>query len=271
MIESIYILNENGELLYENLLTESIFDSNLLIGFFSSITNFSREALNSVINYLDLGENKKLIIISMSREGLLGAMIANSKDDNSLLNKILRTVLLDFIDEYSPEYDVNKIDPVLMDKIVANNLKGKKQPSMKKRVIFSWLIVGPFSYFLLFISILTTQFLYSLFQIDQLLLLYSQTEIFTMFMPAIVVLAIANILIIFTLPNFILGFLIGHLRISFISSFFLVIFILTLYFFSTTPLFAYIIIANLPFAFFVSFSISYVGTRLSKRKFLISE
>ncbi|MHA1804253.1 MAG: hypothetical protein ACTSU4_06910 [Promethearchaeota archaeon] len=269
MIESIYILNENGVLLYEKLLTESVFDSNLLIGFFSSITNFSREALNSVINYLDLGENKKLIIISMSREGLLGAMIANSKDNNILLNKILKTILLDFIDEYSPEYDVNKIDPVLMNKIVANSLKGKKQPSMKKRVIFSWLIVAPLSYFLLFISLNTTQFLYSLFQLDQLL--YSQLEIFTMFMPALVVLAIANILIIFTVPNFILGFLIGHLKITFISSFFLVILIISLYFFSTTPLFAYIIIANLPFAFFVSFSISYVGIRLSKRKFLISK
>ena len=269
MIDSIYILDESGVLLYEKNLTGINFDTNLLIGFFSSITNFSREALNRVIRYLDLGENKKLIIVPMIRERLLGAIIASANDDNTLLNQILTNILLDFIDEYSPYYEIERIDTTLLDILISNNLKGKIQLSIGKRIAFSWLIVAPISYFLLFISILTTQFLYSFFQLDQLL--FSQQEIFTIWMPSLVFLAISNVLIIFILPNFILGFMIGDKILTFGNSTLLVIVVLTLYFFSATPLFAFIIIANLPFAFLTSFAFSYIGTRLSTRKFLTSE
>ena len=269
MIESIYIMNENGVLLYQQNLTEENYDSNLLLGFFSSITHFSREALNSIIKYLDLGANRKLIILPMSREGLLGAMIASSKDDNNLLNQILRNFMLDFIDEYSPTYELEKIDNALMEILLNNNVKGKIQQSPIKRVAISWLIVAPMSYFLLFISILATEFLYNFFELDQLL--FSQTEIFTVFMPSLVFLAISNVFIIFILPNFILGFLIGELKLSYGSSIILVIIVITLYFLSAEPLFAYIIIANLPLAFLVSFAFCYIGMKLSSRKFLTSE
>ncbi len=266
MIDSVYIINENGVLLYEKNLTSTSFDTNLLVGFLSSITHFSREALNRVIKHLDLGENKKLIILPMSRECLLGAMVANANDNNILLNQVLRNILLDFIDEYSPYYEKERIDTTLMNILVMNNLKGKVQPSFGKRMGLSWLIVAPMSYFLLLVSIIATQFLYNYFQLNQLL--FSQTEIFTIFMPSLVFLAISNVLIIFILPNFILGFLIGNQKPAYGSSIILVIVVITLYFYSAEPLFAYIIIANLPFAFLTSLFFAYIGIRLSTRKFL---
>ena len=62
MIKSIYIMQENGVLLYSKNFLKEKFDSNLLVGFFASIANFSREALNSVVKNMDLGEDNKLIL-----------------------------------------------------------------------------------------------------------------------------------------------------------------------------------------------------------------
>ncbi|GAI99743.1 unnamed protein product, partial [marine sediment metagenome] len=46
MLKNLYIMDENGKLLYSrDFVREQKYDDNLLIGFFTSITNFSKEAL----------------------------------------------------------------------------------------------------------------------------------------------------------------------------------------------------------------------------------
>ena len=109
MFKSIYILDENGILLYSKNFMKEKYDDNILIGFFSSITNFSREALGSIVKNIDLGENNKLIITAISDENLLGAAIVSSNDNNNLVTSILKDIVQDFIDTYSPYYDPDKI------------------------------------------------------------------------------------------------------------------------------------------------------------------
>ena len=89
MIKSIYIMRENGELLYVKNFLKEKYDSNILIGFFTSIANFSREALGTIVKNLDLGENNKLILTPIPESELLAAAIVSEKDHNELINKIL--------------------------------------------------------------------------------------------------------------------------------------------------------------------------------------
>ena len=64
MLKNLYILDESGILLYSKEFSrEEQYDDNLLIGLFTSIANFSREALGTAVKKVNLGENNKLILI----------------------------------------------------------------------------------------------------------------------------------------------------------------------------------------------------------------
>jgi len=160
MIKSIYILDEQGFLLYSKNFMKEQYDENILIGFFTSIANFSREALNSIVKNVDLGENNKLILFPIEEEKLLGATIVNSNDNNDLVSSILRGILLEFINLYAPDYDPEKIIQEDMEEVINNNLKGKTLSSPFWRIFLSWIIVGPISPFLIFLSIFATIFIY---------------------------------------------------------------------------------------------------------------
>ena len=99
-------MDEHGILLYsKQFISEQQYDDNILIGFFTSIANFSREALGTAVKNVDLGENNKLILTPIEDEGLLGAAIVGSNDNNDLVTKIIRDIMQEFIDSYSPDYD----------------------------------------------------------------------------------------------------------------------------------------------------------------------
>lgn len=110
MLKNLYILDEHGILLYsKEFVREQKYDDNILIGFFTSIVNFSREALGTAVKNVNLGENNKLILVPFEDEGLLGAAIVSSHDNNELVTKIIRNITQEFIDSYSPEYNQEKI------------------------------------------------------------------------------------------------------------------------------------------------------------------
>ena len=94
MLKILYIMNENGILLYSKEFSrEEKYDDNLLIGFFTSISNFSREALGTAVKNVNLGENNKLILVPHDDEGLLGAAIVSSNDNNELVTRIIKEIL----------------------------------------------------------------------------------------------------------------------------------------------------------------------------------
>ena len=136
-----------------------------------------------------------------------------------------------------------------MEKIINSNLKGKVIQSTIKRLLLSWLIVAPLSYLLVLLSINATTFIYVGLDLNRLL---TPDQLFTQFMPALILLSTINIIILFLLPNLIIGYLLLYRRISVINSFIFLVMTIALYLYSFEPNFAYIIIGQLPLTFFFS-------------------
>ena len=265
MLKSIYFLNENGILLYSKNFMEKKYDEDMLIGFFSSIVNFSREALGSIVKNVDLGEGNKLILIPHSEEPILGAAVVDASDNNVLVTSIVTNTMQDFVDSYSPDYDPETIFPDEMESKINNNLKGKVMHSSMIRILLSWLIVGSISYFLILLSINATYFIYDYYNLGQFI---TQEQLFTRFMPILILLSTVNIIILFLPPNLILGFLAPNWKIAVLNSFIFLIVTITLYFYSIEPNFAYIIIGQLPLTLIFSLFFLFIGIRYSSKMFL---
>ena len=127
------------------------------------------------------------------------------------------------------------------------------------------MIVGPLIYPLILLSIYATNFIYLILDLNRFL---TQQFLFTRFLPALILLSIFNIMILFLLPNFILGYLSPNWKIAFLNSVIHVSVSISLYFFSSEPNFAYIVISNLPLAIIFSLFFLFLGTRYSSKKFL---
>lgn len=243
------------------------YDENVLIGFFSSIVNFSREALGGVIKNIDLGEDNKLILVPNSEEKILGATVVSTNDNNDLITIIVKNIMQDFIDSYSPDYDVDAIYPDDMGRIIDNNLRRKIMPSPQIRLLLSWIIVGVLCYFLILLSINATSYMYKTFNLNRF---FTPEQLFTRFMPSLILLSTINIIILFLLPNLILGFLSLNWKIATLNSFIYLGVTIALYFYSTEPNFAYIIVGHLPLALIFSLFFLFIGIRYSSKNFLKS-
>ncbi|MHA1671514.1 MAG: hypothetical protein ACTSV5_13210 [Promethearchaeota archaeon] len=265
MFKSMYIMDENGLLLYSKNFIKHQYDENILIGFFTSIANFSREALGGVVKNLNLGQNNKLILLPNVEERLLTVAIVGDNDNEDLVSRILKDITQDFIDTYSPNYEMEKILEEEMQHIVDSNLSDNILHSPLKRLILSWIIVGSLIYPLILLSIFATNFIYLILDLNRFLTL---EFLFTRFLPALILLSIFNIIILFLIPNFVLGYLSPNWKIAFLNSIIYVGVSITLYFFSSEPNFAYIVISNLPLAVIFSLFFLFLGARYSSRKFL---
>ena len=264
MIKSIYFLDENGFLLYSKNFMKEKYDQNVLIGFFSSIANFSREALGGIVKNVDLGENNKLILVPNSEERILGATVVSTNDNNHLVTLIVKNIMQDFIDSYSPDYDLETIYPDDMERIINNNLRRKIMPSPRIRLLLSWIIAGCLCYFLILLSINVTSFMYNYFNLNRF---FTPEQLFTRFMPILILLSTINISILFILPNLILGFLSLNWKIATLNSFIYLVITITLYFYSSEPNFAYIIVGHLPLTLIFSLFFLFIGIRYSSKMF----
>ena len=266
MLKNLYIMNENGMLLYsKNFEKEQKYDDNLLVGFFTSITNFSREALSTAVKTVNLGENNKLIIVPKQDERLLGAAIVSSNDNNELVVKILKNILQEFIDSYSPDYEPEKIIQEEMEKNIQSNLKGKVISSPIIRVVISWLINGSLIYPLILLSIYTTLFIFAAFDLTQYL--YGD-DLFTIFFPALILLSTGNIIILFLFPNFLFGLLSPNRNVAIANAIIHLAVTIVLFAYSAEPTFAYIVIGQLPLTLIFSLFFLFVGIRFSSKRFI---
>jgi len=264
MIKSLYFLDENGFLLYSKNFMKEKYDQNVLIGFFSSIANFSREALGGIVKNVDLGENNKLILVPNSEERILGATVVSTNDNNHLVTLIVKNIMQDFIDSYSPDYNLETIYPDDMERIINNNLRRKIMPSPRIRLLLSWIIVGCLCYFLILLSINVTSFMYNYFNLNRF---FTPEQLFTRFMPILILLSTINISILFILPNLILGFLSPNWKIATLNCLIYLVITITLYFYSTEPNFAYIIVGHLPLTLIFSLFFLFIGIRYSSKMF----
>ena len=258
----------NGTLLYSKYFSEGErFDDNVLIGFFASLANFSREALESEIEHIDLGHDNKLILFPHSNEKLLTTAIVSSIDDNELIMKILSNVLQDFIGAFAPDYNPDKINDEEMDSIIEQNVSGKISYPLVKRLIFSWLLLIPLCIFLNFINITSGDYLFQNLYLEKDI--YTQEEIYAEVIPAMIRVSLILLLIVFILPNLISGYLVLNEKFAYLNSVIYIILIMVIYFFTIESLFAYVILAYLPLVFLISIGFSYIGFRFAKKRKII--
>lgn len=266
MLKNLYILDENGILLYsKEFAREEQYDDNLLIGFFTSIANFSREALGTVVKNVNLGENNKLVLVPIEDERLLGAAIVSSNDNNDLVTKIVKEILQEFIDSYSPDFDQEKIIQEDMEKVIQDVLRTKTIHSPFIRLALSWLFVAPFTILLIFVSINATLFVYAAFNLTQY---FNLEQLFSRFFPALILLSTGNIVILFLFPNLVFGFLSPNKIIAIMNSLIHLGVTVVLFFYSSEPAFAYITLGNLPLTLIFTLFFLFIGIRSSSKRFL---
>jgi len=246
-------MQENGVLLYSKVFLKEKFDSNLLVGFFASIVNFSREALNSIVKNMDLGEDNKLILHPMSKEKLIAAAIVSSDDNNDLISRLLNNIVLDFINEVLIDDSVENIDTVKIEKLVKENLKRKNFPSQNKLIILTFFILLPLLFAILAVSI----FLTNLFE-----------DWFTAIETALMLYSVINLLLLTIFPNLISGLLTPSKKMILVNSALIITIEIVVYSFFVNQLFRQITIANLPINLILSLAFAYMGQRISARRFL---
>jgi len=258
----------NGSLLYSNHFSEGErFDDNVLIGFFASLANFSREALETDIEHIDLGHDNKLILFPHSSEKLLATAIVSSIDDNELIMNILRNILQDFIGDFAPDYNPDNIKEEEMNVIIEENISGKISYPLVKRLIFSWLLLIPLCILLNFINITSGDIIFQNLYLEKEI--YTQEEIYTEVLPTMIRISLIILLIVFILPNLISGYLVLNEKFAYLNSVIYIILIMVIYFFTIESLFAYVILAYLPLVFLISIGFSYIGFRFAKKRKII--
>jgi len=268
MIKRLYIMRFNGTLLYSKNFSEGErFDDNILISFFASLANFSREALESEIEYIDLGHDNKLILFPHASEQLLATAIVSSIDENALIMKILKNILEDFIGAFAPEYNPDKIREEEMEFIIEENISGKTSYPLIKRLIFSWLLLVPLCVFLNFLNIAYGDYIFQNLYLEQDI--YTQDEIYTEVLPRMIRISLIILLIVFILPNLISGYLVLNEKFAYLNSVIYIILIMVIYFYTIESVFAYIIFAYLPLVFLISIGFSYIGFRFAKKRKII--
>ena len=267
MIKSFYIMKQNGVLIYSKTYTKENFDDNVMIGFVASIANFSREALQSVIKYIDLGQDNKLVMFEQQREKLVSVAIVNSSDDNDLITNVLRNIIHEFIILFSPDYVSDKIDKNEMERIIEENIKSKTSFSTIQRFVLSWIILVPISILITILNLMATSYFFHV-QEERL---YTQEELITEVIPEAVFISMVVIIIIFIVPNLISGYITLNRNLAFLNSGLYLIVVLFAYLYSGEPLFFYIILYYLPSAIFTSIVFAYIGFKLGIKKKIIKK
>lgn len=246
-------MQENGILLFSKEYESVSFDTNLLIGFFASIANFSREALSTAVRNVDLGEGNKVIMQPNPKQGLIAAAIVSPMDNSSLIHDILENIILDFINEFPSFEDPDKLNLITIEAIFNDNMRRKTFPSTPKLIISSLVILTPVLFVLIYISTyLTNAFQYLFHSFEFSLIVYTSL----------------TLLLLTVIPNLISGFLAPDKRYAWFNTFMIVLLEVVFYLVSVERLFAQITLANLPINFILSIASAYFGFSLSSRRYL---
>jgi hypothetical protein len=263
MIKSIYILRSNGEILYSKNFADQEYNENLLIGFFNSVVNFSREALKSVVDFIDLGRESKAILELKPDEEIFGAIICSAKDNSTLVKKILKDILQGFIDEFSPNYNLeSRKSKEKVGKIFKRTMKGKGRYSLLIRIIISWVILIPLGGLLVFINIWASEF----FIFTGSLTPPGINQLITRTIPQIIIVLFLESAILFALPNVISGYVLLNLKYSFINALIYFILVLVAILLSVRSILVYPILSFLPFVIISSLGGAYLGNEYGKTK-----
>lgn len=114
MLNSIFILRENGVCLYERHWVKTEVDAQLFSGFIIALSAFALESVGEKLQSLKLVKDQRLAILKHKRSNILGVIIADIRDNNALLNEILQKILEKFYWRFRKEIESD--DPGLVGK-----------------------------------------------------------------------------------------------------------------------------------------------------------
>ena len=110
MIESIVIIKEGGICIYNKNFTVSKVDEQLLSGFLIAVSNFSKEVMTDKSELQTINTKDQKIVAYEDKElKLTIAAIADILDQDNLLLKVLRMILIEFDNKYHNVLDDPKI------------------------------------------------------------------------------------------------------------------------------------------------------------------
>jgi len=263
MIKSIYIMREDGTLLYSQDLVDEKFNANTLVGFCASITNFGREALRIAVNTVGIGNKNEMILEHITEDELIAVAISSREDDKGLVSRILRNILQDFMDKHSPNYDPSDVDVFDMQMVVKLNVERRTSPPPLYRATLASLVLAASSYGIVMLSVLFARY-FTLPLVDEVAINNQKS-------PVMSLIALYAILLFFTLavPSFIAGYIVGNKNQSLLVGMVSVFISMAWYGIGSQSAIVHIIMLSLPVAIGASLFFAYIGQKMSSRTRLI--
>ena len=118
MFEYIAIMKTNGNLFYSREFKQTEIEEEVMLGFFAATANFSKEALQSMVEDVNLGKGRRVIMSSSSEEKLIIAAIVNVEDNRDLVKMLLDKILQWYIEKFSD--NVRDVDRLQFQSISTN-------------------------------------------------------------------------------------------------------------------------------------------------------
>ncbi len=100
MIINLYVIDAAGICIYSYDFQRNVFvNEQLLSGFLSAITMFAQEAFQTGLHAIQIRNGQKMIFYLELKHHLMFCAIADEKDNNRLLERILKEIALKFVEE----------------------------------------------------------------------------------------------------------------------------------------------------------------------------
>ncbi|MHA1684052.1 MAG: hypothetical protein ACTSUE_24145 [Promethearchaeota archaeon] len=264
MIENLYVMKENGELIYYKHMRGESIDENILVGFLAAVGNFGRDLFNGMIDAMGVGEDKKLILHFNQKAQLISAAIVDKRDNNLLVKRILREFTVGIVEEYGTRIDAISVDKSLLERDLKAVLKGKIAARKGRNFFFGLLVALAFLYPLFLAGLYAIMFFVE--NVVLKLNLSSDTALFSAFLPLMIVAIIIYIFILYLFPMLLSGFVAGQFRFAVWIG---VIFhgaTLVLYVLSRLVETMFITLSFTPVIIIFMLFFSYIGVRIANRK-----
>ena len=257
MIENLYIMKTNGVLLY-SYNPDAEIDIDIITGFSASVANFGREALKTVIENIELGENRKLFLYPVYDENLLISAIGHENDNESLTNSILHSIADEIIASYAPKYeniDNNAVETMIEEKLYTKSINRRNRII---RYAIAAVLIAPLAFLLAKLSALISEALAVVLGIAGEITEFSS-------LAGVFLIATILVILLYVGPSLIFGFLTVHRWVSIAIMVVYMAFTVILF----NPSFRYILLAYSPVSIIVGVTFVFLGVRLAQKRWLV--
>jgi len=254
MIEYLVIMKQNGQLLYSKSLQKLNIEEEILLGFFAATANFSREALQTMVEDVNLGSGKRVIMVPAPQEKLIAAAITTVDDNRDLVKFLLNELLGSFISKFGPHF--SNINGKTVETDLNLLLKKRIAKFSFKTILKSWIVQFVLGIIMSIVGLILANIAKSFISGGNL----TPANLFVFFLIGTVL-----VLIVYPLPMFVTGYILGNARWAKINI--ILYLILTFIAFSTTAEIAIVISGYLLVIIVLSIVFTNLGINfVSKRK-----